>query len=273
MIGDEPPLTPAQSFYQRVLAGDGDEALDQLEQALKRTSLSVCYDEIVIPALTLAQVDYRRGVLDPKHVAQINDTVQGLISELGEYADLTPERTGRKEKPAARREHEPDHEPPASDLPVVRDLRPEWAGEPVLCVSGRGPFDPLATAMLAQLLNKHGVGARLEGDAATSSANIVRLSGAGVRMVCLSYFELGNSAAHLRYSIRRIRRQIAGATILAGLWGHEPTRLSGEQLRANAGADAYAFSLRDAIRLCVDAASSDSVPESGAMQEAGPSAA
>src|SRR5216684_1011450 len=45
MIGDEPPLSPAQSFYQRALAGDVDEAVDQLEQCLKRRSLSICYDE------------------------------------------------------------------------------------------------------------------------------------------------------------------------------------------------------------------------------------
>jgi len=29
MIGEEPPLSPAQSFYQRALAGDIDEAVDQ----------------------------------------------------------------------------------------------------------------------------------------------------------------------------------------------------------------------------------------------------
>lgn len=34
MIGDEPPLTPAQSFYQRALAGDVDEAVDQAEEML-----------------------------------------------------------------------------------------------------------------------------------------------------------------------------------------------------------------------------------------------
>jgi len=273
MIGDEPPLTPAQSFYQRVLAGDADEALDQLEQALKRRSLSVCYDEIVLRALTLAQVDFRRGVLDAKHVAQIEETVQGLIAELSEHDDVTPERIIRKDK-TGRREDEDPEEPPPPDLPEMRELRPEWSGQPVLCIAGRGPFDGVAATMLVQLMQKHGLGARLESDAATSSANIVRLSSAGVRMICLSYFELGNSAAHLRHSIRRIRRQMPGARILAGLWGHQRSEVADEQLRSNAEADAYAFSLRQAVRLCIEAASSGALDAGpSARTKAGPSAA
>ena len=34
MIGDDPPLSPAQSFYQRALAGDIDEAVDQAVEIL-----------------------------------------------------------------------------------------------------------------------------------------------------------------------------------------------------------------------------------------------
>ena len=272
MIGDEPPLTPAQSFYQRALAGDADEALDQVEKALKGRSLSVCYDEIVIPALALAQVDFRRGVLDAKHVAQIKETIQGLVTELSQHEDATPERTSRKDKAGSSWDEE-DQKPSPAGLPVLRDLRPEWKGEPVLCVGGRAAFDMLAAEILAQLLTKHGLGARVEGDAATSSANIVRLNSAGVRMVCLSYFELGNSAAHLRHSIRRIRRRVPGAAILAGLWGHEPNRAAAEQISADAGADAYAFSLHDAVRLCLEAASAGRDEDASARQKAGSSAA
>ena len=256
MIGDEPPLSPAQSFYQRALAGDADEALDQLEQVLKRRSLSVCYDEIVLPALVLAQIDFRRGVLDAKHVAQINDTVHGLITDLSEHEDVTPTRIIRKEKPGQSHEEDEQDEPAPPDLPLARNLRADWAGGPVLCIAGRGPFDGAAAAMLAQLLEKHGLGAGLEPDVAVSSSNIVHLKSAGVRMICLSYFELGSSAAHLHHSIRRIRRQVPGALILAGLWGRGRTRAADDQLRARAGADTYAFSLRQAVILCVEAASS-----------------
>ena len=269
MIGDEPPLTPAQSFYQRVLAGDADEALDQLEQFLRRRALSVAYDEVVLPALSLAQIDSRRGVLDAKHVEQVNETVHGLVAELSEHDDATPASLLRKDKAGGREEAAPQP-PPPPDLPVLRDLPAEWAAQLILCIAGRGPFDGTAGLMLVQLLEKHGLGARLESDAAVSSANIVRLSSTGVRMACLSYFELGSSAAHLRHSIRRIRRQIPGAKILAGLWGHE--RSAGAEEQLHAGADAYAFSLRETLALCIEAASSNALDERAAIPKAGSAA-
>ena len=40
LLGDRPALTPVESFYQRMLAGDPDEALDQAETLLRDRSLS-----------------------------------------------------------------------------------------------------------------------------------------------------------------------------------------------------------------------------------------
>ncbi len=40
LFGDRPALTPVESFYQRVLAGDPDEAIDSAEVLLKERSLS-----------------------------------------------------------------------------------------------------------------------------------------------------------------------------------------------------------------------------------------
>ena len=40
LLGDRPPLTPVESFYQRILAGDPDEARAQAELLLKDHSLS-----------------------------------------------------------------------------------------------------------------------------------------------------------------------------------------------------------------------------------------
>ena len=91
-------------------------------------------------------------------------------------------------------------------------------------------------------------------DAAVSSSNIVRLKSTGVRVVCLSYLDLGSSAAHLRHSIKRIRRQIADATLVVGLWGLADGE-NREQLQTTTAADYYVSSLREALSLCIDAAS------------------
>jgi hypothetical protein len=252
MIGDEPPLSPAQSFYQRALAGDIDEAVDQAMEILPRRSLSYAYDKVVLEALRLAQVDFRRGLLDLKHVEQMNEAIQELIADTVECEDATPAVAAGKDKGSPSEES--DESPSLPDLPVLRDLPPEWRTKPVLCVAGRGPFDDAVARMLIQLLEKHGLGGRVDKDAAVSSSNIVRLNSAGVTVVCLSYLDLGSSPAHLRHSIQRLRRQIAGATLVVGLWGHAENA-NREQLKTTTAADYYVSSLREALSLCIDAAS------------------
>jgi copper homeostasis protein CutC len=60
--------------------------------------------------------------------------------------------------------------------------------------------------MLAQLLEKRGIGARIEGTAALSMSNVVPTD--GVAMVCLSYLDT-TSPAHMRYMIRPRPAQVA----------------------------------------------------------------
>ena len=261
LIGDEPPLSPAQSFYQRALAGDANELTDQAERQLKRQSLSSYYDEVVLQALILAEVDVRRGSLEEKQIVEINDAVQALVEDLSEYEDNTPPAESRTDEPAVSLKSDRD-EPTSSPQPSVPVLQPselssDWASDrAILCVSGRGQFDEVTTMMLVQLLEKHGLKVSVESDSAVFSSNVVRLNGADVRMVCLSSLDIAHSPAHWRYSIRRLRRQLPQAKTLAGLWGHDRRGGNAEELRASAGADLYAYSLREAIGVCIDAARS-----------------
>ena len=65
LLGDRPALTPVESFYQRILAGDADEAQDHAELLLKERSLSSYYDEVALRGLQLAAEDAQRGVSHP----------------------------------------------------------------------------------------------------------------------------------------------------------------------------------------------------------------
>jgi len=69
-------------------------------------------------------------------------------------------------------------------------------------------------------------------------------------MVCLSSLYLGQSAAHLRHSIRRLRGRISDAKILVGLWGGEENRV--DELRS-ANIDLHASSLEQAVKHCIAA--------------------
>jgi hypothetical protein len=44
-----------------------------------RRSLLYVYDNVVLEALRFAQIDFRRGLLDSKHVEQINEAVHELM--------------------------------------------------------------------------------------------------------------------------------------------------------------------------------------------------
>lgn len=51
MLGDRPPLTPPQLAYQRMLAGDPIEAVEQAHEYLNNSSLENYYDDILLKGL------------------------------------------------------------------------------------------------------------------------------------------------------------------------------------------------------------------------------
>jgi predicted PurR-regulated permease PerM len=251
MFGDRPALSPSELFYQRMLAEDPSEAVDKAEEFLKASSLSAYYDEVALPALKLAQNDIARGALDRVQSEKIKAAVVEVVDDLVDQDDQKPvsETINDAEATAAL---ETVHDE-TLDLPVVEraDLAPQWQGDkPVLCVAGRGPLDEAAAIMLAQLLEKHGLGARVEGADAVAISNIFRLDTAGIGMVCLSYLDAG-SPARMRYAIRRMRRRLPQAQILLGCWRADTDTTT---IRDTAKPDAVATTLREAVKLCLEAA-------------------
>jgi hypothetical protein len=263
ILGDRPALTPVESFYQRMLAGDPDEAREQAEVLLRDRPLSSYYDEVALKGLQLAANDSARGVLTGAQLARIRVSIQSLIDDLDEYDDTEPETKGDLEAAAttmSRAEQDlPRHPAPG---PIRQDALPaSWrAGAPVLCIAGRGPLDEAASSMLAQLLNKNGIEARVLRHDAISRPNIGSLDVQGVEMVCLSYLELAGTPSHLRYLLRRLRQRLPQARLLVGLWPAEQAILMDDRLRAAVGADVYTSSLREAVEACLDAARAEAEP-------------
>jgi predicted PurR-regulated permease PerM len=243
LLGDRPPLAPEESFYQRMLADDPDEAAHQAEAFLKDKPLSVYYDEVAIKGLALAQLDVNRGALDHAHRVGIKEAVEWVIDDLSDHDDasaLTPEK-GTTEVAA---------------LPSVlspEELAPGWRGTAVLCVAGRGSLDEASAAMLAQLLEKRGIGARVVPSEEVSVANLFRLDVTGVQMACLSYLEPG-SFANPRYLVRRLRRRLPQAKIVDGFWTLTAQESEERNALAATRADCVVTSLRQAVEQVVNAA-------------------
>ena len=88
MLGDQPPLTPPQLLYQRMLAGDPIEAAEQARVFLKDASLEGYYDAILLSGLRLAAADSRLGHLDDERLDRILATVGELASDLDAHDDV-----------------------------------------------------------------------------------------------------------------------------------------------------------------------------------------
>ena len=262
MLGDRPALLPSELFYQRMLAEDPAEAVDKAEEFLKERSLSAYYDDVALPGLRLAQNDLARGALDPARTELIRQAVVEVVDDLDDEEDRTPVGGATRDAEAAAAVERADEG--IADLPVLakEELVAAWQGQtPVICAAGRSPLDEAAATMLAQLLRKHGLGARVESADAVGIFNVLRLDVSGVAMVCLSYLD-GNGPAHMRYLIRRLRRRLPGVKIVLGCW---LTDLDVGALGQAARPDAVAGTLREAVKLCLDEAAPSHLQEQAAL--------
>lgn len=251
LLGDRPALTPAENLYQRMLAGDPDEALESAELLLKERSLTSYYDEVALRAVQLAAKDAKRGVMTSVQIEQVKDVARSLVQDLGSHDDEEPDATDTEDDPVA---------PPESEKPLIRDpalpdispledrVPQEWRNEgAVMCLAGRDPLDDAAADMFAQLLSKHGLGARIVPHAAAGRSAIANLDVTGVEMIALCYVEIAGTPAHLRYLVRRLRKHAPDAKIMVGTWPPDHVVFRDESIRAAIGADHYVASLREGV--------------------------
>ncbi|MGY6158041.1 AI-2E family transporter [Paraburkholderia strydomiana] len=288
MLGDQPALTPVENFYQRVLAGDPDEALAQAELLLRERSLSAYYDEVTIPGLQLAANDVVRGSVTSVQLARIESTTNDLIDGLDGYPDEQPPRLMAEDASTDIGPVAPSHIAPAASagmhalfanhmsrgaaqgprddsaqqaaddaLEEAQDP-PRAANQRVLCIPGRGPLDPLASTILLQLLGKHGFTARALPHEAASRASIEQMDADDVGVVCIVYLRIDGVPSHLRYMVRRIRARLPNASIIVGLWAREDLEKWSVDLQNAMGAECYVTSLQEMLAACRMCASTTS---------------
>ncbi|RKT21916.1 putative PurR-regulated permease PerM [Paraburkholderia sp. RAU2J] len=276
LLGDQPALTPIENFYQRALAGDPDEAVEQAETLLRDCSLSSYYDDVAIKGLQLAANDVMRGSVTAPQLARIEATINDLVDGLDGYEDREPVPLAVEENWSAVGPMAPSDMEAQPKLETQRTLAPvgtartspdsSAANEPpaarhavnsrVLCIPGRGPLDSLATTILLQLLGKHGFAARSLPHEAASRASIETLDADDVGIVCIFYLQIDGIPSHLRYMVRRIRARMPKVSIVVGLWPAEDTEKWSADLQSAIGAACYATSLQEVLAACrrIDAA-------------------
>ena len=257
VLGDRPPLSPPQIFYQRMLAGDPAEAVAQAKQFLRERALSTYYDQVALEALRLAHEDVARGRLKPERQDVIRRATDDLIRRFDALTDPRPRGgQGNAETAAAVLAVGPDRDSAVRVL-GADELRPEWRKTtPVLCFARPGTVDEVIAKMLAQVLTKHGVPAQTR--VIDTEASCEGGAAAEVKLVCLSYVE-PLSTSHLRHAVRLARRTFPGARVMLGIW-RERDPAMGRSLGRAARADLVVPTIGSALSAVVEMASQTSQP-------------
>ena len=81
LLGNEPVFEPKKRVYQRLLAGDQEEATELVEDDLEKRPLVEVYDTLIIPALALAEIDWHRGDLDEGRHKFILQSLREIIHD------------------------------------------------------------------------------------------------------------------------------------------------------------------------------------------------
>jgi predicted PurR-regulated permease PerM len=225
LLGDQPALTPAQNFYQRLLADDPHEAIVQAERLLREMSLIDYYDTVVLEGLKLARNDAMRGVLMPDQLQRVNDALVDIVENL-EIADGLPDRLARTEaadaasalhaSASASADLSERHGSPVSAHPPMPRAAEKTS---VLCVPGRGSFDEVTTAIAVQLLGRQNLAPMMATHSGYRSARADEPSFKDASVICIVSLDAPESPPYLRNMLRRTREWRPRATLVLGVGG------------------------------------------------------
>jgi predicted PurR-regulated permease PerM len=220
LLGDTSPLGPADRYYQRLLAGDQDEATGLIQDQMKDHAPEAVYDRVLLPALVRARADLAREEIGEEEERRVVRTTRDVLEDvLAHIGPVGPGAVGE----ASGNGH-------VAARPAVR----------VLGCPARGREDELALRMLGQLLQP--MGAELEIVPPRRLVEEARAAGDEQTVVCIAALPPGG-VSHAVALCRRVRAAAPNVKILVGRWGqHEDVEGLRDSLR-QAGADAVGTSL------------------------------
>jgi predicted PurR-regulated permease PerM len=187
LLGDEPALEPYQQLYQRLLTSNRDEADVLLDGVLREHSLREVCDITIIPALRLLAADVARGALKPARRRAVLDHFQQWVDEM------------------------------LDELHRSNSRGISWQSPSVLCIPADDEGDVIVAKLLAVVLIKQGIGARV---LALERVEEEIASGAstGLEAVVISALP-PDAIAPARAAVKRIRARAEDLPIMVGLWG------------------------------------------------------
>ncbi len=237
LFGSEPVLEVHEALYQRLLAGDPDEATDRAEEYLQENDLITFYEAVAIPALSLGETDRARGVMGEDRRRRVAEAALTLVDNLEEYTEEEAADEDEEEAPATDGDANGNGSAPEP---------PDGSGKTVLCAGGRGELDEAAAAMLTQVLAAHGATAQLLETRAVAAGNIKRLELDSVHSVVIGYLNR-DLVAQARYVVRRLKRARGPLRVGVVFFGLPADQFDEAKLREAIRCDFVARSLTEAV--------------------------
>jgi hypothetical protein len=228
LLSDEEVLAPEARFYQRLLALDPEEAIDVAEEYLKENSLESLYDQVLLPALSLAEEDRHHGDLDETKQRFILTTMRELVDDLGEKARLAAD--------AAKGIND------GSSTVAAQSAKAS-----VLCLPARDEADEIAGVMLEQLLEARGISVEVMSAQSLSGEMLMQASEKAAGVVCVSALP-PLAATHARFLCKRLRPKFPALKIVVGLWQTRGSTKKAHARRAEIGIDQFATTLAEATK-------------------------
>ena len=206
LLGDKPVFEPTKRVYQRLLAGDDEEAAELLDKYFEHAPLVEVYDTVLIPALASAETHWRRGEIEETRHTFILQTLKSMIQERGERKQEPPQQAGNE-----------DVEDAGTGSGIAD--RAALPGVCVLCLPAHGEADELAAMMLAQIVDIRGCVVETVPAAAMGAASeLVEYVGQRkADVVCISAVPPA-AVAHARRLRMRLRRRFPELNLVVGLW-------------------------------------------------------
>lgn len=210
LLGTEPVFEPRKHVYQRLLAGDMEEAAELFEVSLQSQSLVDVFDNLLIPTLAIAETHWQLGdVNDGKH----KFIMQSLKEMIQDHRDRQQEKQG--EEKTSSREDTADESAPA-DAGKLSRLS-------ILCVPARTEADEITTMMLTQVLESIGCDVNTLSLTSLADEMIERVDQKTVDVVCVSATRPA-AVMHARYLCRRLRARLPAVKLIVGLWDSQGDR-------------------------------------------------
>jgi predicted PurR-regulated permease PerM len=211
LLGDEPVFEPKIKIYQRLLAGDQEEAMDLLDDCRKEKSLAEIYDTVLIPAISLAERDRYRDEIDQFRLEFILQNMKSMVEELGEAQDEVRARHDESESTAVVPQDGTDVV--SDDSKKNIDPKPEIR---LLCISASSDADEIGAIMASQIAREHGLLSQVVPIKAGFAEIEELIGGEQPSVICISALA-PSAVTRARHMTRLLRSRFARTRIIVAL--------------------------------------------------------